>query len=251
MTTQTRPDLKGSLTSCFRQTVWVLLALIVLLNVTNAVAIHHRPWENHQSSILMLGTEQSPAAWISSAMLLIVALLAVYCRAIARPADRAWWVVVAAVVLTMSLDETAGLHERIGNALNGKVNMTLSFGWIVPAIIAGLLAVALLRTAWRLPKPTRNGLLIGFGVFVGGASLIDLVGGYHEVYFGKANYLHYIIESLEENCEMLGELLLMITLARHIRAHGFAASTTDGTLSITKDPDHDPDHDLPNHRFVA
>lgn len=206
-----------------RQMLLALVAFIVLINLVNAYAIASRPWESFPSDALMLGTEQSPAAWISSVLLLIAGAFCLICRTTAEGRDRWWWLAMGGVLVFLSLDEVATLHERVGDKLNAVAPTGLSYGWIVPAIMVAFIGLAFLRFILRLPRATKLGMLLAGAVFVGGATGVDLLGGLWLVNVGKHNYVYFIFESLEENVEMLGELIAIVVLSRHARATGIKA----------------------------
>ena len=215
MTTQT--DLFGAV---YRPFMIGMIGAILALNLTNAYCVAVKPWVNRHDAIFMLGTEQSPAAWLSSAMLVAAGIACLLCRVTAKGADRMWWMAMTIVIVTMSVDETAGLHERLGDIFNRAYHPTISYGWTLPAIVITLIGLTMFRFVMRLPRKTRLGLIAAFVVFVGSASVIDLFGGLLVMREGNHHYGHYIMESLEENGEMLGELILLITLAGHYRRSG-------------------------------
>lgn len=212
-----RPDLFWFL---FRQLHIGVVAAIITLNITNAICIALKPWKHRQSAVLMFGTEESPAAWVSSAILMMAFLMCMICRMTAERADRKWWLVMSLTLLAMSLDETATLHEYLGGLLNQRYEHALSFGWILPTAVGVLLGVCMFRFVIRLPAFTRRGIIVAFVVFAGSASGIDLIGGLAVIEYGNHTYIHYIMETIEENGELIGEWIMLVTLASHCRRAG-------------------------------
>ena len=217
-TTDSRPDFFPDL---FKQVMLILVLAIVLLNISNAICIASRPWVTHPNHILMLGTEQSPAAWISSTLLLVGSILCMCCRTTAIQRNRGWWLFMAMLVLAMSIDETANLHTRVGQYLGRHGKTDISYGWVIPTIAGLLVALLMSRFIRRLPRFARIGFSTAFIVFILSASGLDLLGGLLANQYGQQTYLDYILETLEENGEMLGELILLFTLARLCRERGF------------------------------
>lgn len=157
--------------------------------------------------LVNLDMESNLAVWVSSAKLLVAALLA---GSLASQVGRLKWPMRAAALLflAISISETATLHERLGGVAYWKLHGTeLSFGgapWILyfaPAVMAALLALiwAMKRLSAVFPSATLW-LWCGVGLWCG-ALVAEVVP--FTVSGVSANAHHYL-PILEESCELVG-----------------------------------------------
>lgn len=79
------------------------------------------------------------------------------------------WAVTGLVLLALSLDDLASLHERmdpIGQALGGGSG-ALHFAWVVPGAVAGAVVLGLVGwLALVAPAPMRRDLVLGLGLLL-------------------------------------------------------------------------------------
>jgi hypothetical protein len=186
-----------------------LLAIHVALQYDRFYT-HRTPWEIQQ--LFDLDEEQSVPNWYSSAALGLAALLA---AAIAGAARRerspdAWrWRAMAWIILYMSLDEVAGLHETM-NSLS-TITWTIPFG-----LLALVVGAWMLPFVWRLPPPTRIGIIVSGFIYVMGAAGIELISSQFFDESNKRQFAYALNTVLEEGMEMLGIVLLIHTLLRYM-----------------------------------
>ncbi len=181
-----------------------------------------------------LNGEANLPAWYSSALLLTAAgLLAVTWRGTAAEArgERRAWAALAAVFVFLAADETAEIHELL-NPLREQFGAEglLYWAWVIPYGIAGLvLAIAYARFLWRLPRRTA-GLFIGAAaLYVGGALVLEMAGGYASATFGRGSLPVVITYTLEELGEMFGMVLFIYALLDHL-------ARRDGRVEIALEP---------------
>lgn len=137
----------------------------------------------------------------------------------------AWFFAALAVLLlAMSLDEVASLHERLqglGESLIG--GSAVHFAWVLPGtLIAGAIMAGLALGARAISAATRRRLLVALGTFFTGALAIELIGGQlFDAQGDRAVYVLLVI-SVEEFLEMLGVILVLRAVLRSIHAapHG-------------------------------
>jgi hypothetical protein len=163
-----------------------------------------------------VNTEQNVPTWFSSSLLLGCALLVATIAAVARRAGRrdgGHWTGLAVVVALMSLDEAAGLHERLEAPtralLGGGVTGVVHFTWVLPAaLLAVVVASAFVGFLARLPARIRR-LVVAAGVtYVVGAIGLETVGGVLlDAQAHRALYL--LVAATEEGLEMTAGVLLL------------------------------------------
>jgi hypothetical protein len=202
-----------------RLLVVVVVALLAIHLALQYDRFHagRSPWEIQQ--LFDLDEEQSVPNWYSSAALGFAALLAAVVGARARrdrKPDAGRWRATAVILLYMSFDEVAGIHETV-NSLS-PISWTIPFGLLALVIAAWMLPWVL-----RLPAATRLGLIASGFIYIAGAVGIELVTSQ---FFDESNkrqltYAFYTV--VEEGMEMLGVVLMIHTLLRHMEREDGAA----------------------------
>lgn len=170
-----------------------------------------------------LDSENSVAAWFSSLLLTFVAagwlvLAGVKYRNVG---ERMPWrlMLLAAVFVLLSCDETASLHELlIAPVRNGLgVGGILHLAWIIPAM--GFLMVLGL-VVWPLyfqVSPTlRRGAIIAGMLFVGGAIGAEMVGGKMISEGDYGSFAYILTITFEEGLEIVGLLFMLTTMSRDL-----------------------------------
>lgn len=169
-----------------------------------------------------LDAEQTITAWFSSSLLLTCAGLWLSGGMRARRAateSPAPWFVAATLTAFLSMDETVGLHERLGNAVHRTLpGLGLeTFAWIIPGACFALLALVLLvRFLRRQPRSLRLGILLAAGCYFGGAIGVEATGAWVAAHAGKASPWFALEVWIEEGLELAGVFLCARTLARHL-----------------------------------
>lgn len=195
-----------------RQVVRLFLAWFAVLNLLNAVAV---AVPHLATRWLLLGLERNPSTWFSAALLATAGALA---WAVGRDrADTEKWNLVAGLLVVLSLDEVATLHEKLAGLPFLAVGSRAWAG-------AGLVLVAL--TAWRLlpwalhlEAPLRFALLVGGTTFLTGAVGMEVLAGNWEEANG-ADRMFWVISSVEEDLELIGVFVVVRVLLAHLRGVG-------------------------------
>jgi hypothetical protein len=188
-------------TGCF----WMLVAVSAVLVVTTLIFRFRTPWFLWLAP-LNLTEENVAAAWFSGMLLLLGSLQAAdgyfRLRHTHFRAALAWWV-IAGMLMVLSLDEIASLHERIELWKTGPI---LSFVPFLLVLLGGCAwsFVQLWLTPSERPKVT--GLVVGFGllVSVGGQEILERIS--HLPW-----YIRPFRFALEEGSELLAMLILIRT----------------------------------------
>jgi len=154
-----------------------------------------------------------------SALLLIACAVAL--AAVARlpsntRSERRYWGWLAVIFVFLAFDEDAAIHELWIGPIQHFFPMSgaLFFAWVIPYGIA-LLVIGLvyLRFVLALPDPTRILTIASGTLYVGGAFVLEMVGGWYlsEV-SGGLDFPYAMIVACEEFFEMCGAILFLYTL---------------------------------------
>lgn len=207
----------AQLTRLLLVVVGSLLAVHLLLQY-DRFTTERTPWEIQQ--LFDLDEEQSVPNWYSSAALGFAALLAAGIASRARQLTLAYasrWGAVAWVLLYLCFDEVAGLHETV-NSLS-PISWTIPFG-----LLALVVGAWMLPWVMRLPAPTRNGFIVSGIVYVMGAVGIELLTSQFFDESNKRQFSYALYTVAEEGLEMLGAVLTIRTLLKHMEAESGEAS---------------------------
>jgi hypothetical protein len=202
--------------------------------------------------IFDVGEERSIPTWFESIQFLLCSiLLAVVTVATRQRNDRysLHWGVLSIILLLLSLDEVASIHEAIGqqserllhNITGFSPSGAITFFWVVPgAIFVVIVLLAYLRFLAHLPQTTRRSFLFAGALFVLGALGIEMLtaqvmsssggianwvasssGGIvgRESASAIPTILKGLQTSIEEMFEMLGLTAFVYALLAYIRSY--------------------------------
>lgn len=136
------------------------------------------------------------------------------------------WIALAWIFAFLSLDEVAGVHERLGAILRraSSISHWTHFVWPIPATV--LVAVLfLMYRKWfaALERPTRRGIWIAAAVYLGGAIGMEVLSGVYWARQGVESHdlVYTILTTIEETLEMAGMLLFIRVLLDYGSARGW------------------------------
>ncbi len=233
------------------RTIIVVVLFITLASLAARFALYMWGEEEFLQPlrILDVGEERSIPTWFESILFLLCSiLLAVVAVAKKQRDDRyiLHWGVLSIILLILSLDEVASIHEAIGAQLERLLhNITgfnasgaISFFWVVPgAVFAFIVLLAYVRFLAHLPQTTRRWFLFAGALFVLGALGLEMLtaqvmsssGGIADwivsstggmVDQGSASSIPTILKglqtSIEEMFEMLGLTAFVYALLAYI-----------------------------------
>ena len=169
--------------------------------------------------LLGMDNERNVPAWSSTVLLAAIALscLEVARRLFAERGRWRWhWLALSAGFAYLSLDEMAGLHERLSELPVRAVVGPQNYAWVVVAaplaVVAGLLFVRFLRA---LPRPVAALTLLAGALYVGGAAGMEVAGGVLlDAGADQEGLLLDSVQHVEEACEMAGAALFLHVVAR-------------------------------------
>ncbi|MEW4571145.1 hypothetical protein AB1L88_25015 [Tautonia sp. JC769] len=236
-----------------------LAAIVVALTLISALIQYLALGLGHGrllgfSDLFDVGLDANVPTWWSSLALTLCSLLMVVIGAEhRRRGDRSarfWWF-LALVVCLLSIDETAAIHERVGNHLSMKLQQwalgSASWGgaiWVYAYILPGiLLAIVSLRFYLRLPSRTRWLFALGGGALVAGGVVCEILA--HHVLRPSLGEVGYqVMTLLEEFLEMIGVAIVAYALLDYIRLEfGRLTLTIDFNHASEPHPNRNASHD--------
>ncbi len=166
-----------------------------------------------------VNTEATVPTWYSAGLLLAVAAVAGLVAAVSRAAAArgAWrWLLLGAVFVAMSLDESVALHERLGDLVSDTLDVDdqgpLRNPWIVAGIVPGLaLGFLTARAVATLPGRTRRWVVVGLATYLGGALGLEGLSGVVLDAHGNG-FWYAAVTGAEEGAEMAGAVVLCYAL---------------------------------------
>src|SRR5215216_2444441 len=232
----------GVFTMPQRTAVCSIILGIYLVSFVARVAMYMWGQEGYLQPLRIfdVGEERSIPTWFESIQFLLCSiLLAVVAVAKKRRNDRyiLHWGVLSIILLLLSLDEVASIHEAIGQQSERLLHNTtgftpggaIKFFWVVPGTIFVLIVlVAYLRFLANLPRSTRYSFLLAGALFVLGALGLEMLSAQvSSSSEGIANFFGSAVPKImiglqtcvEEMFEMLGLTAFVYALLAYIRSY--------------------------------
>ncbi len=204
-----------------------IVALLCLHLALQFDRFHTRFLTVELHALFDLDEEQNVPSWFSGAQLLFAATLA-FALAVAHrrrvPAESKWWSGLATVLVFLSLDEIAGLHET--------VNSLIVMSWAIPfGIVALVVALSFIPFVHRLPAPTRNGIVLSGALYFAGAIVVELITSFYFDQDTKRQFRYALLTLLEEGLELFGVWILIRTLLAYMSASRLSLAVVSETES--------------------
>lgn len=196
-----------------------MIAAFILLHLGGLLAGR---WVWQVERLFRFGGEANVPSWASSVLWVLAALAAMGCAQGSRAtSDRRTWRWLAVGLLLASCDEAAMIHEELGRSLQRAIaSATNARDLVLPwSLTLGPLAVAAAVWIWRRMQrslasssPARRYLQAGLMLAFGSAIGLELLEKYVTAAWAQA--LETVVE---ESCEMIGGLLILVGLLLHQR----------------------------------
>ncbi len=173
--------------------------------------------------VLDVGSDISLPTWYSSfALLLCALLLGLIARAkqVRGGAYVGHWYGLGAIFLLFSIDETAGIHERMGHSVTRVLGTTglFYYGWVVLGLLAVVVVGAVyLRFLLHLPPTTRILFIVAAALFVGGGIGVEMLNARIDYLYGIDNLAATLLTAVEELLEMAGVVVFAYALLEYLR----------------------------------
>jgi hypothetical protein len=192
-------------TARFVGSVLGAVTLVVVLAFVAVFSIHRITPVDDWKVLFDIGGEANIPTWWNVTLLVMVAIAALVAGEIIqehrRETRRAWWVVAAAATYA-SVDEAAGLHERLAEPVQDAEIDTPTYAWLLPGAVLALAGALVLVIAGRqLPQPTASRLGVALASYGTAAVGIEAINGWIVDRFDDS-ILYTIGTIIEETVEM-------------------------------------------------
>lgn len=215
------------LTVSAKQVVKLLVCIVLCLLFADVVTQYSRFYLPSTiiaklAPLFDLNAEATIPAWYQSATLLLCALvltLISWIKQKARARYRVHWWMLAFIFFYLSMDESAGLHERMTGPIRALLGVSgiFYYAWVIPAmlLVCGF-AVVYLPFFLHLPARIRWLLLLATTYYIGGAVGMEMLNGYYAATAGTENFTYELMTTVEESGEMAGVIVLMYALLTYL-----------------------------------
>ncbi len=206
-----------------RRTAVTLFASAVTLILLHVGGMYSRYVLGHGRLLGIIDTfnvnyENNVPTFFSALLLMscAVALAAVARLPDNAPRERRYWAWLSLIFVFLALDEDAAIHELFIDPVRYflPVSGPLHFAWVIPYGIALLtIGIVYLRFVLGLAEPTRMLTIASGSLYVGGAFVLEMIGGWYlsEV-SGRVDFPYSMLVGVEEFLEMCGAILFLYTI---------------------------------------
>lgn len=164
--------------------------------------------------------ELSIPTWYSQFLFLLPASLMGWLAYVSdKKKDRVYWTLLASLMIFLSMDDGAAIHERFSILYNllglDRVDGIFFYSWTAIAIpLVVILSIIFFRFFLSLPNRTRWLLVAACLIFLSGALGVEMFTSYTVSVIGQD--VSPLIIGLEETLELLGVSILAYALLDHI-----------------------------------
>jgi hypothetical protein len=179
-------------------------------------ALHYLIPLDELKKFVDIGAESNLPAWWNAALLFLVAVLAVAAalRKGRCGAGAAWWVIAAAAAY-LSLDETAGLHERLARPAVAAGLQSPTYPWLALGVfVAGAGALVLFLAGRMLPWTAYRPLGAALVLYALGAVGTEAFNGWIRGVAPGVLFSGGLV--LEEGLEMLGPIIAAVAILDYL-----------------------------------
>lgn len=191
--------------------------------VSGNIPIVHRMFD--------LDGERNLPTYFSAAQMFLVGVIFMYLAypsSRPRPTSPHFLGVLGAAFIFLCFDEALAIHERIGGLLLDYAWLPRFKGdhglWVVPYVAIGLIFLVATyrqtRTMWRNKRRETTIMALGFGVFLLGCVVVEVIGFQYFRADDVPLYLYKFEVAVEEYLEMIGITVvlygaMLLGLVRH------------------------------------
>jgi len=123
-----------------------------------------------------------------------------------------FWLGLAGVFIFLSFDESAKIHETIGDYTENFVNATgyLYYPWVISyGILVLILGLLYFRFFWKMKSKIFWSFMLSAFIYLTGAVGFELLGASESSAHGTATVLYSVLYTIEESLEMYGVIYLI------------------------------------------
>ncbi len=204
---------------------WLIVNLIVLFTL-NCMALAGRYFVGDTGyeflGFFNLNAENNLPTFYSSSLIfassILCSIVGIY-RKKSGKKEVAYWLGLSVVLLCLSIDEFAQIHEKLTKILNVRFQFTgfFAYSWVIPlGFMAGVFGVLyVVRFLPTLPKHVRILMFLSGTIYLLGAVGFEMIGAkVASMHGGKVIYA--ILFSFEEMFEMGGMSLFFYSLTVYL-----------------------------------
>jgi len=223
------------------KTASTVIVLLALAHAVHIVLFHHVGMKKGEYLLSIFDTniEQSFATWFSTMLLAVLGVCLLWVSSVAQELKRSWQI-LGILVLAISCDEVAGVHERVGTlyrhlkAIGIQLYDIFYFGWTLPVLVVLPVAVVLFcRFVSALPSQHRWRLSVPAIVYLSGAVGLELWESRLAAAGGETSALFHWITLVEEVLEMTGVVLgirAVLLLLEELNAQAILRVASETTM---------------------
>jgi hypothetical protein len=126
-----------------------------------------------------------------------------------------YWMGLSFVFAFLSFDESAKIHEQLGDLTENFVDATgiLYYPWVISyGVLVLLLGIVYFRFFWSMERKLFYRFMIAAAIFLSGAIGFELLGAYESSLYGTTSPLYSLYYTIEESLEMFGLIYLSSVL---------------------------------------
>jgi len=200
-----------------------IAALLLMAHVVAYVVDEAAGAPGRVTATWLFQEEGNIPTWFSSLLLALVggglALIGTL-KYQERSGDYWQWFALALVPLTLSVDETAQLHEALDDPLSG-LGGPLHYAWIV-VYVPIVLTVSILFIPFLLRLPGRTLVLLAAGAgttFCGGVIFEMLEGWWVDAHGEGNSAVLFLLVTTQEMLEMIGSIIAVYALIDYVAGY--------------------------------
>ncbi len=220
-----------------------VVGILVLLSLLGHGAIYllpDFPLRDFLAGKFALNEEQTfPTLYSSIGLFLCSVLFWLIAQQKAQLKDRYTlsWKALSAIFTYLAIDELLSIHEHFSKPFHKMgVDGILHNAWVIPGIIVVVIFCVIFYRFFRhLPRYMQGLILLAISIFVGGAIVVEVVGGYYKYIYGEQNLGYALITTIEESMEMIGVVILIHALLVYIDQMGINSVNIQFNLGHKKD----------------
>jgi len=228
--------------------LWFLIKILMVLVVLNLITIALENYLNNHTDSTITGSqafkgyvtgmfsfdvEKNIPSYFSTITFLISAILlfgiSSQVKSSNQPLNFRKWYLMGCTFVWLALDELFSLHELLikptriflKNMLQQENLGFLHFAWVLPYVLLFVfMGLYFYKFIFGLPRKTLINFIAAGVVFITGAVGLEMVGGYYVSSGGnELNMTYKLCTVLEEVLEILGIIIFIYSLIKHIEEH--------------------------------
>lgn len=201
---------------------WTVIVIVVLHLFWRATDALDLPGEVVWRRLSNVDVETTFPTWLSMVLFVANAVLAwLLGRDEKLRAGRyvRHWYFLAVVLVALSVDEIAAIHEAVTPRLRGLLGLSgvFYYAWVIPALVlVALLGLVFVRFVFDMPRHIRNRVLVAGISFVAAAVGLEMVAGTFAGTESREGLAYFLIATVEEVVELGALILLVDTFVLHL-----------------------------------